>query len=981
MPGGARRFPATSIGESIVALVLVIAIGGWTASAAVIINNLDLLEFFDNSSAGDATINNIDTLRFLDNSSARERHHQQHRHDRVFGELERRERENHQPGFPAVSSKFKRREHHTQQYRHDRVSGELERRERENHDLDFLQFLQNSSAENTTLNNIGTTEFLGSSSAGNAKITTWIFCGFLKIQAPRTPRSTISARQSSWGARVPGTRKSPTWIFCSFFKIQAPRTPHSTISARQSFWGAQSAGNAKITNLDFLRFLDNSSAGNTTINNIGTTEFLGSSSAREGENHNLDFLRFLDNSNAGNATINNIGAGTSTQFQGASTAANATITNRGSDSYTLFGAPIPDEGPLPSSAATAANATIINSGNNSFTVFNLGASGGNAALINANPTAFITIAELDGVGTAVGSIAGNGTIYLGSKNLQVGGNQQSTLFSGVISNGEAVLLPNFLRTGTGPLAGGSLTKVGAGTLTLTGVNTYTGGTNLNGGILAVNSDLNLGAGPLSFNGGTLQALGSGGGIISSKPVSLAAGGGTFLADTGTTSALSGLISGQGAWTKSGPGTLILSGANTYTGGTIINAGTLQLGNGGTTGGIVGNVLNNGVLTFNRSDIVSFSGFVSGTGVLMQVGSGTLALPNSNAYSGGTIISAGTILTQNASAVGTGPMTFGNGTTLQVQELLNVNGNWTVSSGSATVNGGLVQTLGGFNLGGGGTLIVNANFNVPGTANINSSGFVVNSAFTANDDINLNGSAAAVVNGLLTSPNVNVDNSSLVVNIPGTVAANVNVGPSALLGLFGRIIGSVVNAGSFQGTGVVNGNVVNNGIVSPGASIGTLTINGHYTQNASGTLRIEVAGASQGQYDVLVVNGRALTSPARLQLVRVGNFTLQVGNQITFLTASNGVSGTFSNVENDFLVTGSAIVFDVTYLPNGVLLEATQGSFAELASLFCGTPNAIAVGEALDSAVGDPRALELINFLNSENLTDLCEDINLISPSN
>ena len=105
------------------------------------------------------------------------------------------------------------------------------------------------------------------------------------------------------------------------------------------------------------------------------------------------------------------------------------------------------------------------------------------------------------------------------------------------------------------------------------------------------------------------------------------------------------------------------------------------------------------------------------------------------------------------------MTFGNGTTLQVQELLNVNGNWTVSSGSATVNGGLVQTLGGFNLGGGGTLIVNANFNVPGTANINGSGFVVNSVFTANDDINLNGSAAAVVNRLLTSPNVNVDNSS------------------------------------------------------------------------------------------------------------------------------------------------------------------------------------------------------------------------------
>jgi fibronectin-binding autotransporter adhesin len=91
-------------------------------------------------------------------------------------------------------------------------------------------------------------------------------------------------------------------------------------------------------------------------------------------------------------------------------------------------------------------------------------------------------------------------------------------------------------------------------LTLTGVNTYSGGTNLNGGILAVNSDVNLGTGALSFNGGTLQALVAGGGIDSSKAVNLAVGGGTFLADAGTASTLSGTITGVGAWTKAGPGT-------------------------------------------------------------------------------------------------------------------------------------------------------------------------------------------------------------------------------------------------------------------------------------------------------------------------------------------------------------------------------------------------------------------------------------------
>jgi len=552
-----------------------------------------------------------------------------------------------------------------------------------------------------------------------------------------------------------------------------------------------------------------------------------------------------------------------------------------------------------SSNNTYSGATIVSAGT---------LQAGSATAFSPNSAFTVnSLLDLNGFSNTIGSLAGNGIVTNNggaSATLAIGNDNTSTTFGGSLQDGTITL---------------GLIKIGTGTLTLTGVNTYTGGTNINGGILAVNSDLNLGAGPLSFNGGTLEALGSGGGIISSKPVSLAAGGGTFLADAGTTSALSSPISGPGAWTKSGPGLLIMGGTNTY--------------------------------------------------------------------AGGTTILGGTILTQNASGLGTGPVAFGNGAALQVQNLLNVNGNWTVSPGTASVSGGTVQTFGDFNLAGGGTLIVNANFNVPGAANINSSSFVVNSAFTANDDINLNGSAAAVVNGLLTSPSVNVNNSSsLVVNVPGSVAANVNVGPSALLGLFGRINGSVVNAGFFQGTGVVNGNVFNSGIVSPGASIGTLTINGDYTQNASGTLRIEVAGASAGQYDVLAVNGRAFIA-GTLQLVRVGSFRLQVGDRIAFLTATGGVNGTFSNVKNDFLATDSIVVLDVVYLANSavlagtqvVVLEGTQGSFAEFANLFCGTPNAIAVGEALDSAVGDPRASELIDFLNNEALTDLCEDIDLISP--
>ena len=82
------------------------------------------------------------------------------------------------------------------------------------------------------------------------------------------------------------------------------------------------------------------------------------------------------------------------------------------------------------------------------------------------------------------------------------------------------------------------------------------------------------------------------------------------------------ISGTGGCAQIGTGTTILTANNTYTGGTTISAGTLQLGNGGTTGSIVGNVVDNGALAFNRSDAYAFAGPISGSGSLPQIGTGT-----------------------------------------------------------------------------------------------------------------------------------------------------------------------------------------------------------------------------------------------------------------------------------------------------------------------------------------------------------------------
>jgi len=195
---------------------------------------------------------------------------------------------------------------------------------------------------------------------------------------------------------------------------------------------------------------------------------------------------------------------------------------------------------------------------------------------------------------------------------------------------------------------------------------------------------------------------------------------------------------------------------------------------------------------------------------------------------------------------------------------------------------------------------------------------------------------------------------------------------------------VTNAGFLQGTGMIAGSVINSGILAPGASVGRLTITGDYTQNPSGTLRIEVAGSSPGQYDVLAVNGH-ISLAGRLQFVPVGGFKLRVGDQIAFLTASNGVSGTFAAVENESMVTGTIVTGELVYMPNGVVLEGTQGSFTDFVEALetipraTLSPNSLAVANALDSLIGDPRASALIDFLNNLPLGDLPHAFELIAP--
>ena len=122
--------------------------------------------------------------------------------------------------------------------------------------------------------------------------------------------------------------------------------------------------------------------------------------------------------------------------------------------------------------------------------------------------------------------------------------------------------------------------------------------------------------------------------------------------------LSGVISGSSGFTKTGGGTLLLTGNNTYDSsfgtGTIISAGTLQVSNGGTSGSLgAGPVTNDARLDFRRSDALTVDNVISGTGSLVQSGTGTLTLTAPNLYAGGTTISAGTLALANPSDSATG----------------------------------------------------------------------------------------------------------------------------------------------------------------------------------------------------------------------------------------------------------------------------------------------------------------------------------------
>jgi fibronectin-binding autotransporter adhesin len=250
----------------------------------------------------------------------------------------------------------------------------------------------------------------------------------------------------------------------------------------------------------------------------------------------------------------------------------------------------------------------------------------------------------------------------------------------------------------GPIGDGGnalgLVKTGTGILILGGANTYSGTTTLSAGTLRLdNADALGGGGDLSFSGGTLQYTASNtadyGGRIRSSAAAISV-------DTnGQTVTWNAAVdaSNVGGLAKSGSGTLVLAADNAYSGTTTVSRGTLQIGAGGTTGSITGNVFlsSTAALVFNRSDNLSYAGAISGTGSFTKLGAGTLTLSGSNTYVGATTVAGGTLMISSTTALPTAAFTLDGGTIVNATGGLNFRGQGFVGAVSIGPGGGVIRT--------------------------------------------------------------------------------------------------------------------------------------------------------------------------------------------------------------------------------------------------------------------------------------------------
>src|SRR5262245_6703753 len=557
---------------------------------------------------------------------------------------------------------------------------------------------------------------------------------------------------------------------------------------------------------------------------------------------------------------------------------------------------------------------------------------------------------------------GDGSVGPGALTIANGGVVNSTGFTVI---GDATGASTVTVTGAGsvlnafgPLAIGSSCGCLIGTLTIAdgGVVNSPGATSIGAG-----STLNLGAG------------GFAGAIVTPAIVN----DGQIAANFIDTLTLGANVSGAGALSQAGPGTLILTGSNTYTGGTTIAGGPLQLGNGGASGSIVGNVTDNGIFAINRSDTFAFGGVISGSGAFAQIGPGTTILTAVNTYASGTAINGGALAVAADANLGAaaGGLAFGGGTlrylsgfTTNRAVTLNAGGGTFDTNGSNATLAGTISGAGGLTKTGAGTLTLSGASSYSGATAVNAgtlqagaaNTFAPNSAFTVASGATLNlasfnqtiGSLAGAGSVTLGSATLTTGNDNTSTTFSGAIsgtgglvkqgtgaltltgassytgATNINAGTLVVNGSLASSV-FVNSGGTLRGIGSIGSLTVGNGAaLSPGNSIGTLTVNGNLVMAAAATYIVEVSSSTADRTNVAGTASLGGTVQATF-------LSGTVARAYTILSAAGGLGGTTfgtlttTNLPANFTPSLSYTATDVI-----LNLTATLGALTTL-----GVPNA------------------------------------------
>lgn len=458
-------------------------------------------------------------------------------------------------------------------------------------------------------------------------------------------------------------------------------------------------------------------------------------------------------------------------------------------------------------------------------------------------------------------------------------------------------------------------KQGSETQILTGPCNSVGNIVFDAGILAISGDGTLGSGPLIFNGGTLEISKD----FTSSQNLIFNSNGTLQVDPTFSASLSGSISGAGSLIKTGSGTLTL--LTPYSVNTFINAGTL------TTGA-------NNLFSLSNSIDISLLGSLNLNGTLQTVsqlsGSGTVALG-----AGELIMNNDVNTTFNGTINGTGTLTKTGSANLTL-------------GGSVALSGSLskIQVEQG-------ALFVNGSA-TPNTVAVENEAMLTINGSLSSRRVEATNEAEINITGNVETVNAIIENAARLIVSGSMTTTTLTIQNSALLGGVGTITCDSPVA------------IEHGGIVSPGNSIGTLTIDGDLAMDPQTFLEIEV---SPGAADQLIVTGTADVSNGTL-IIEPSTGTYVVGTTYDIVLADN-VVGPFAGVQK---VNGpAALNFSVLYSPTLIQLAVSTLPFSTILGGSCGS-NAAATAIGYETTNPDNPDFSVINdFLNQATAAQLSCD--------